>query len=60
MRLSEKQPLYHALGKNNYLHMDFVQRLSILKEQRQLRSYQLEYLYAENAITAEEYENIAG
>lgn len=40
--------------------MDFVQRLSILKEQRQLRSYQLEYLYAENVITAEEYENIAG
>ncbi len=59
LRIEEKHQAYSGLSDNNYLHISFVERLRTLKEQMILRSYHLEYLLAENAITEEEYESIA-
>jgi hypothetical protein len=59
LRIEEKHGAYSGLSDNNYLRIGFVERLRTLKEQMILRSYHLEYLLAENAITEEEYESIA-
>lgn len=59
LRIEEKQQTYLSLNDNNYLQISFVQRLRELREQMILRSYHLEYLLAENAITNEEYEIVA-
>lgn len=59
LRIEEKQQTYSDLCHNNYLQISFVERLRELKEQLILRSYHLEYLLAENAITVEEYDSIA-
>lgn len=59
LRIEEKQQTYSNLNDNNYLQISFVQRLRELREQMILRSYHLEYLLAENAITNEEYEIVA-
>lgn len=55
---SEKADKYADLSENNYLRLDFVERLSQLKLQRRLRSYQLELLLADNAISQEDYDAI--
>lgn len=59
LRLTDKQQTYADLSANNYMQISFVDRLRNLKDAMILRSYHLEYLLAENAITLEEYESIA-
>ncbi len=59
LRIEDKHSAYAKLSDNNYLKVSFVERLRTLKEQMILRSYHLEYLLAENAISEEEYESIA-
>lgn len=59
LRLLDKQKIYADLNANNYRAISFVDRLRNLKDGMILRSYHLEYLLAENAITIEEYESIA-
>lgn len=54
-----KQSQYEDLSENNYLHLCFTERLRELKAQNLLRSYHLEYLLVDNAITIEEYNSIA-
>lgn len=55
----DKQSRYEDLSENNYLHLCFTERLRELKAQNLLRSYHLEYLLVDNAITLEEYNSIA-
>lgn len=47
------------LNDNNCFNMSFVERLRGLKDEKLLRSYHLEYLLADRAITQEEYNIIA-
>ena len=57
--LDDKKEKYENLSDNNYLNIGFKERLRTLKAQNLLRSYHLEFLLADNAITLEDYENIA-
>lgn len=54
----EKEKYYQNLDKNNYLKKGLEERLKMLYMDRQLKSYQLEYLLSENAITEEVYNRI--
>lgn len=58
IKLSEKRSLYRQLSQNNYIQKTIVQRLTYLLNNKRLRSYQLEFLMADNAITEEEYNQI--
>lgn len=57
--LSEKGVLYQHLSNNNYLHKAIIDRLVELKHERQLKSYHLDFLLAENAITNADYNFVA-
>ena len=59
LNLSEKSEHYGLLNTNNYMQLSFMERLRSLKSDNLLRSYHLEYLLAEKAITSDEYESIA-
>lgn len=59
LSVNDKQTEYANISNNNYLHISFVERLRMLKDEMVLRSYHLEYLLTENAITQEEYNTIA-
>lgn len=59
LKADGKQIKYKHLSDNNYLRKNFVERLSELKKQNLLKSYHLEYLLADNAITQAEYDQIA-
>lgn len=59
IKIDDKHLHYEKLNNNNYLHLRFVERLHILKESNLLRSYHLEYLLADNAITEDEYNSVA-
>ena len=54
-----KKDLYNNMNRNNYLQINIVERLKKLREEHILKSYHLEYLYADNAITEDEYNLIA-
>lgn len=54
-----KKEKYEKLSSNNYLHLLFTERLRELREQNLLRSYHLEFLLADNAITLDEYNAVA-
>lgn len=54
-----KKDLYNNLNKNNYFQINIVDRLKKLREEHILKSYHLEYLYADKAITEDEYNLIA-
>lgn len=54
----DKRAKYASLSVNNYLHLGFTERLRTLKAQNLLRSYHLEYLMADGAITQAEYNRI--
>ena len=53
-----KRELYGQLSGNNYIKKNIVQRLTDLLLSKRLRSYQLEFLLADEAITEEEYSQI--
>lgn len=55
----DKREKYAQLSSNNYMHRCFPDRLRELREQNLLRSYHLEFLLADNAITLEEYNTVA-
>lgn len=59
LNLKDKQKQYKMLNDNNCFNMSFVERLRGLKDEKLLRSYHLEYLLADRAITQEEYNIIA-
>jgi hypothetical protein len=58
IQLSQKRDLYGQLSSNNYIHKTIVQRLQDLLNAKKLRSYHLEFLMADNAISEEEYNQI--
>lgn len=58
IRLSDKQLLYQQLNNNNYLQKTIPVRLRELYMQKKLKSYHLEYLLANNAITQQEYNSV--
>ncbi len=60
MSAADKKQPYAKMAHGSYLQQDFTQRLSTLKEQKLLRSYQMEYLLADNAVTEQEYCAIMG
>lgn len=55
----DKREKYENLSNNNYMHLCFTERLRELKGQNLLRSYHLEFLLADNAITLDEYNSVA-
>jgi hypothetical protein len=59
LALEEKENQYGQLDRNNYLQISFIERLVSLRKDNLLRSYHLEYLLSEHAITTEEYNIIA-
>lgn len=59
LSIPRKGEHYHLLDDNNYLRIELTERLRQLKTQNLLRSYHLEYLLADQAITEEEYTLIA-
>ncbi len=54
-----KEPEYRKINDGNYLSMTFLERLTELKSQYVLKSYHLEYLLAEKAVTEAEYDAVA-
>lgn len=59
LKVEDKREQYKNLSNNNYFHICFVDRLMQLKGKNLLKSYHLEYLLTDNAITQDEYEQIA-
>lgn len=59
LKIEDKRTEYVNLSNNNYLHIHFVERLMQLKSQNLLKSYHLEYLLADNAISQNEYDRVA-
>lgn len=59
LRTEDKGEKYEALNGNNYLRLSFAQRLRELRAQDLLRSYHLEFLLADRAISLDEYNHIA-
>lgn len=59
LNITMKGAHYHLLDDNNYLQLGITERLRELKSHNLLRSYHLEYLLADQAITEEEYNLIA-
>lgn len=58
LKLDEKEGLYKELSNNNYFNKTILNRLSELKEEKILKSYQIDYLLYENAITESERNNL--
>ncbi|MFZ5354592.1 MAG: HNH endonuclease [Bacillota bacterium] len=58
MNVNDKQEYYTRLSANNYFNMNFIERLRELHSHRLLRSFQLEFLLADRAITQDEYDRI--
>lgn len=57
--VDDKRGQYEDLSNNNYMHLCFTERLKRLRLQNLLKSYHLEFLLADNAITIDEYNDIA-
>ncbi len=58
LNLDEKERLYNGLSINNYLDIKIIDRLKELKKGNILKSYQVEFLMCENAITEAEYNEL--
>lgn len=58
LHVDQKKKIYSDLDNNNYLKKRITDRMIMLKQNDMLKSYQLEFLLAENAISEEEYEII--
>ena len=59
LRIDAKSQLFEDISNNNYYSLKIVDRLKQLKEEHILESYHLEYLLAQNAITEEQYNDVA-
>lgn len=58
INLKEKAMYYQKLSQNNFLKINFIDRLKELKKKSVLKSYQLEYLLADKAIDEDGYNKI--
>lgn len=56
--LDNRENYYHNLSLNNYSKILIIDRLKELYRQKKLKSYHLDYLIVEGAITDEDYEGI--
>lgn len=56
--VKDKRALYEDLSGHNYRKIPLMHRLIELKKAKRLRSYHLDFLLADNAITLDEYEKI--
>jgi len=59
IKQEEKKALYKDIDLNNFLKKSLVERLISLKQNKFLKSYHLEFLLVEEALTQEEYDKIA-
>lgn len=59
MNTGQKKHIYTGLDEYNYLNKSLVERLKELRENKCLKSYHLEFLLVDEAITQEEYDVIA-
>jgi 5-methylcytosine-specific restriction endonuclease McrA len=60
LKEEEKRDIYVDLDNNNYLNKHFVERLMELNRVSLLKTYHLDYLLDDNAITQGEYDNLYG
>ena len=60
MNPDDKQNIYNGIDKFNYNRMTIVDRMKELKNQGILKSYHLEFLLADKAITIDQYNAVAG
>lgn len=58
INLDEKSACYIDICNNNYLNKNIIERLNLFKDQKILRSYHLEYLLADKAISDEDYNKL--
>jgi hypothetical protein len=58
IKIVEKEGLYANLSSNNYRNISIEDRLKQLREERKLKSYQLEFLLADKAIDNDMYNRI--
>lgn len=58
INLNDKSNCYKYINEHNYLQQNIIQRLQELNEQHILRSYHLEYLLADKAISEKEYNEL--
>ncbi len=58
IRVNDKPIVYQNLSQNSYRQLSIEDRLKSLFRSKLLRSYQLEFLLADKAITEEQYQNI--
>ena len=58
LKPEDKQPLYSSIAGNSYNQLSIEERLSELHSEHKLKSYQLEFLLADNAIDESAYNRI--
>ena len=58
LRREDKQTMYNNIADNNYSHLSIEDRLIRLYNEHKLKSYQLEFLLADNAIDEDAYNRI--
>ena len=58
LNLDEKEEHYQNLNNNNHMHLTFVNRLITLKNENLIRTYHLEYLLVDKAISDDEYNEV--
>lgn len=60
MNVADKRALYTGIDLHNHMNKTIVDRLTELKAQNILKSYHLEFLLADKAITPDQYNAVAG
>lgn len=60
LKEEEKGPVYENLDHNNYLHKRLTERLEELNHISLLKTYHLDYLLDDNAISQKEYDELYG
>jgi uncharacterized protein YbaR (Trm112 family) len=58
LKPEDKRPLYCSVAGNSYNKLSIEERLTELLSEHKLKSYQLEFLLADNAIDETEYNRI--
>ena len=58
ININEKSNCYKDICNNNYLNKNIIERLNLFKQKKILRSYHIEYLLADKAISYEDYKTL--
>lgn len=58
LKQEDKKILYNNISENNYSNLSIEDRLKVLFDEHKLKSYQLEFLLADNAIDEDVYNRI--